>query len=62
MIEGTKKASSRRDSLLVGPINDSNTKTNLLATNPEREYALDKVFLYLTKEYSLNLRQDRRST
>ena len=55
MIRGTKEASSRRDSLLAGSINDSDTKTNLFATDPEGEYIPDKVFLYLAKEYGLNL-------
>ena len=35
VIEGTEEASSKRDSLLVGSISDSNTETNLLATNPK---------------------------
>ena len=58
MIEGTREASSRRDSLLVGSFSNSDTKTNLLATDPKGEYVLDKAFLYFAKEYSLSLRQD----
>ena len=56
MIEETKEASSRRDSLLAGPISDSNTETNLLATNPKGEYILDKAFLRLVEERGLSLR------
>ena len=56
MVEGTKEASSRRDSLLVGSISNSNTKTNLLTTDPEGEYILDKAFLRLVEEYGLSLR------
>ena len=55
IIEGTEEASSRRDSLLVGPISDSNIETDLLTTNPEGEYVPNKAFLYLAKEYSLSL-------
>ena len=62
IIEGTEEASSRRDSLLAGPISDSDTETNLLTTNPKGEYVFDKVFLYLVEEYSLSLRQDQYST
>ena len=61
MIEGTKEAGSKRDSLLVGSVSDSNTKTNLLATNPEGEYIPNKAFLYLAEERRLSLYQDRRS-
>ena len=60
MIEGTREASS--NSLLAGPISDSNIETNLLATNLEGEYALNKAFLRLVEERSLSLRQDRHST
>ena len=62
VIEGTKEASSRRDSLLAGPISDSNIETNLLTTDPEGEYIFDKVFLHLIEEHGLNLYQDRYST
>ena len=55
MIEETKKASSRRDSLLGGSINKTNAKTKLLTTNPKGEYILDKAFLYLVEKYSLSL-------
>ena len=51
----TEEASSQRDSLLERSISKSDTKTKLLTTNPKGEYILDKVFLYLAKEYSLNL-------
>ena len=61
MIEGTEEASSKRDSLLAGSISDSNTEINLLATNPEGEYILDKAFLRLAEKYGLSLRQDRYS-
>ena len=56
VIEKTKEASNRRDSLLVGSINDSNTETNLLATDLEGEYIPNKAFLRLAKERSLSLR------
>ena len=62
IIEGTKEAGNRRDSLLAGPISDSNTETDLLTTNPKGEYILDKVFLRLIEEYGLSLRQDRHSS
>ena len=62
MVEGTEKAGSRRDSLLAGPISDSNIETNLLATNPEGEYIPNKAFLRLAEEHGLSLRQDRRNT
>ena len=62
IVEGTKEASSQRDSLLEGSISESNTRTELLTTDPKGEYVLDKAFLYLTKERSLSLYQDRRST
>ena len=55
MIERTKEADSRKDSLLAGSISDSNTETNLLTTDPEGEYALDEAFLRLAKEYGLSL-------
>ena len=56
MIEGTEEAGSRRDSLLAGPISDSNTETNLLTTDLEGEYILDKAFLRLIEERGLSLR------
>ena len=55
MIEGTREASSYRDSLLEGSISKSNTKTKLLTTDPKGEYILDKAFLYLIEKYSLSL-------
>ena len=62
IIEGTKEASSQRDSLLEGSISKSDIKTKLLTTNPKGEYVPNKAFLHLAKEYSLSLRQDRYST
>ena len=62
MIEGTKEASNRRDSLLAGSISNSNTETNLLATNPKGEYIPNKAFLRLAKERGLSLYQDQYST
>ena len=62
MIEGTEEPGNGRDSLLAGSISDSDIETDLLATNLEGEYILDKAFLRLAEEYSLSLRQDRRST
>ena len=62
MIEGTEEASSRRDSLLAGPISDSNIETNLFTTDPKGEYILDKAFLCLVEERGLSLYQDRHST
>ena len=56
MIEGTEEASSRRDSLLAGTISDSDTETNLLATDPEGEYVPDEAFLCLVEERGLSLR------
>ena len=55
MIEETREAGSRRDSLLAGPINDSNTKTNLLTTDPEGKYIPNKAFLRLIEERGLSL-------
>ena len=51
-----------RDSLLEGSISKSDIKTELLTTDLEGEYILDKAFLYLAEERGLNLRQDRYST
>ena len=62
VIEEIEEAGSRRDSLQARSISDSNTKTNLLATDPEEEYIPDKAFLRLAEECSLSLYQDRRST
>ena len=62
VIEETKEASSKRDSLLGRSISETNAKINLLTTDPKGEYILNKAFLRLTKEHSLNLYQDRRST
>ena len=50
-LEETEEA----DILLEGSISKFDTKTKLLTTNLKGEYILDKVFLYLTKEYSLSL-------
>ena len=61
MIEGTEEVGSRRDSLPAGSINDSDTKTDLLTTDPEGEYILDETFLRLIEEHSLSLYQDQRS-
>ena len=58
MIEGTKEAGSRRDSLLVGSISGFDTETNLLAIDPKREYIPNETFLRLAEEYGLGLRQD----
>ena len=60
--EGTREASSRRDSLLAGSISDSNIKTDLLTTDLEGEYTLDIAFLHLIEERSLSLHQDQHST
>ena len=62
VIEGTEEAGSRRDSLPAGSISDSDTETDLLATDPEGEYAPNIVFLRLAEERGLSLRQDRRGT
>ena len=62
IIEGTEEAGSRRDFLLAGSISKSDAETNLLATDPKGEYIPNKAFLYLAKERSLSLRQDRYST
>ena len=55
IIEGTREAGSYRDSLLEGSISKSDTETELLATDPEGEYILDKAFLRLVEERSLSL-------
>ena len=55
MIKETKEASSRRDPLLGGSISETDAKTKLLATDLEGEYILNKTFLHLVEEYSLNL-------
>ena len=62
VIEGTREAGSWRDSLLEGSISKSDTRTELFATDPKGEYALDKAFLRLVEERGLSLCQDRRST
>ena len=62
VIEGTEEAGSGRDSLPAGSISDSDTETDLLATDPEGEYAPNIVFLRLAEERGLSLRQDRRGT
>ena len=54
----TGEASSQRDSLLEGSISESNTRTELLATNPKGEYIFNKAFLYLIEKRGLSLYQD----
>ena len=51
-LEETREA----DSLLEGSISESDTETELLITDPEGEYALDKAFLRLVEERGLSLR------
>ena len=56
MIEEIEEASSRRDSLLGESISKTDTKTELLATDPKGEYIPNETFLYLVEKYSLSLR------
>ena len=56
MIEETKEASSRKDSLLEGSISETNAETNLLITDPEGEYIPNKAFLCLAEKRGLSLR------
>ena len=55
MIEETKEASNRRDSLLGGSISETDAKIELLTTDPKGEYTFDKAFLYLIEEHGLSL-------
>ena len=61
MVEETKEAGSKRDSLLGGSISKTNAETKLLATDLEGKYIPNKAFLYLAKECSLSLYQDQCS-
>ena len=58
IVRETREAGSQRDSILEGSISESDTRTELLITDPEGEYILKEAFLYLVEECSLGLCQD----